>query len=103
MNHRVLRNGTPLDARHDNIAKALAREGYRPTLFGYTAQAVDPRPTTADDPRLATYEAALPCCDVAVKMPGDTVRWCAWRRASGHTPPDQCSGMSLPGLAQRRV
>ena len=32
MNHRVVRNGTPLDARHDNIALAMRRAGYKPTL-----------------------------------------------------------------------
>ena len=87
MNHRVLRNGTPLDARHDNIAKALARQGYRPTLFGYTDQAVDPRTTTADDPRLTTYEEVLPGFTVAVKLPEDNAAWFAWMEARGHALP----------------
>src|SRR3546814_13386265 len=34
MNPRVLRNGTPLDARHDNLAKALPRQASRPPLIG---------------------------------------------------------------------
>lgn len=84
MNHRVLRNGTPLDARHDNVAKALARVGYRPTLFGYTDQAIDPRHTTPDDPRLATYEEVLPGFEVAVKLPEDNAAWFAWMEARGH-------------------
>ncbi|MGF1630805.1 MAG: alkaline phosphatase family protein [Kiloniellaceae bacterium] len=87
MNHRVLRNGTPLDARHDNIAKALAREGYHPTLFGYTDQAVDPRSTTPDDPRLTTYEGVLPGFEVAVKLPEDNAAWFAWMEARGHRLP----------------
>src|SRR5829696_3324211 len=39
MNNRVVANGTPLDARLDNVAKAALRAGYRPALFGYTDQA----------------------------------------------------------------
>ena len=47
MNHRVVANGTPLDARFDNIALMARRAGYQPALFGYTDQAVDPRWRTA--------------------------------------------------------
>ncbi|TIU24597.1 MAG: phosphonate monoester hydrolase, partial [Mesorhizobium sp.] len=36
MNNRVCRNGTPLDARHGNIALSARSLGYDPTLFGYT-------------------------------------------------------------------
>ncbi|MEQ8356225.1 MAG: alkaline phosphatase family protein [Kiloniellaceae bacterium] len=87
MNHRVLRNGTPLDARHDNIAKALARQGYQPTLFGYTDQAVDPRSTTPDDPRLTTYEEVLPGFAAEVKLPEDNAAWFEWMAARGHNLP----------------
>ena len=53
MNHRVVANGTPLDASFDNLALAARRIGYDPTLFGYTDQSVDPRETEGpDDPRL---------------------------------------------------
>lgn len=61
MNNRVVANGTPLDARFDNIALAARRAGYKPCLFGYTDQSVDPRVTTGpEDPRLASYEGVLP-------------------------------------------
>jgi arylsulfatase A-like enzyme len=96
MNHRVLRNGTPLDARHDNVAKALARAGYRPTLFGYTDQAVDPRTTTPDDPRLTTYEEVLPGFEVAVKLPEDNAAWFDWLQARGHPEPEDRWGMYWP-------
>jgi arylsulfatase A-like enzyme len=96
MNHRVLRNGTPLDARHDNIAKALARQGYRPTLFGYTDQAVDPRSTTPDDPRLTTYEEVLPGFEVAVKLPEHNGAWFDWMQARGHTLPADRWDIFLP-------
>src|SRR3954470_4637352 len=48
MNNRVVANGTPLDARFDNVALAARRAGYAPALFGYTDQGVDPR--TVEDP-----------------------------------------------------
>ena len=96
MNHRVLRNGTPLDARHDNIAKALARQGYSPTLFGYTDQAVDPRTTTPDDPRLTTYEEVLPGFQVGVKLPEDNGAWFDWMQTRGHVLPDDRWDLFLP-------
>ncbi len=96
MNHRVLRNGTPLDARHDNIAKALARQGYDPKLFGYTDQALDPRSTTPDDPRLTTYEEVLPGFSVEVKLPGDNGAWFEWMAARGHDLPADPWDLFLP-------
>ena len=69
MNHRVVANGTPLDARFDNVALAARRAGYRPALFGYTDQAVDPRVTTGpDDVRLTTYEGVLPGFDAVLDL-----------------------------------
>ncbi|MCB1040991.1 MAG: sulfatase-like hydrolase/transferase, partial [Acidimicrobiales bacterium] len=48
MNHRSVNNGTPLDHEFDNIARIARRQGYDPTLFGYTDTSVDPR--LVDDP-----------------------------------------------------
>ena len=43
MNHRSVRNGTPL--RHDtpSIASEMRKVGYLPMLFGYTDTSQDPR------------------------------------------------------------
>ena len=56
MNHRSVRNGTPL--RHDtpNIATEMRKSGYLPLLFGYTDTAQDPRAYPANDPALKSYE-----------------------------------------------
>ncbi|MCF6430177.1 alkaline phosphatase family protein [Leisingera sp. MMG026] len=56
MNHRSVRNGTPL--RHDtpNIATEMRKAGYMPMLFGYTDTSQDPRAFDANDPALRTYE-----------------------------------------------
>src|SRR6266700_1072324 len=63
MNHRSVLNGTPLDARHDNVALMARRLGYEPALFGYTDTSIDPRTVAAGDPRLFRYEGVLPGFD----------------------------------------
>jgi len=95
MNHRVVANGTPLDARFDNIAHAARRAGYAPTLFGYTDQAVDPRETDGpDDPRFATYEEVLPGFEVGCTLkPTDGSAWFAWLRGLGYAVTDDWETM----------
>lgn len=87
MNHRVVRNGTPLDRRHDTIALAMRRLGYRPTLFGYTDQAADPRFEPPYSPWLRTYEGVLPGFDVGLRLPEDPGPWLDWLAARGHARP----------------
>lgn len=60
MNHRSVRNGTPL--RHDtaSIASEMRKAGYLPMLFGYTDTGRDPRVHHPNDPILKTYEAPMP-------------------------------------------
>jgi len=96
MTNRVVRNGTPLDARHDTIALAARRAGYDPTLFGYTDQAVDPRTVSGDDPWLGTYEGILPGMSVRVRVPEDHRPWLSWLEARGHTLPDAAHDIWLP-------
>lgn len=90
MNHRVVANGTPLDQRFDNVAKAAQRAGYVPTLFGYTDQSIDPR--TADgphDPRLSSYEGVLPGFAEGVHLPeGNPAAWTAWLKSLGYALPE---------------
>ncbi len=88
LNNRVVANGTPLDARFDNLALAARRAGYVPTLFGYTDQSIDPREANGpDDPRLSTYEGILPGFDVALDLAGDHAAWIAWLRTLGYPEP----------------
>ena len=68
MNHRSVRNGTPLDSRLTNVAREVRKNGYRPVLFGYTDSSVDPRGLPNGDPRLKTYEGVLPGFDVEVAL-----------------------------------
>ena len=93
MTNRVVFNGTPLDARFDNVAKVARRAGYRPALFGYTDQTVDPRTVTdPDDPRLRTYEGILPGFDCVLDLTQERLAWSEWVAANGygiHDDPDR--------------
>lgn len=85
MNHRVVGNGTPLDRRFDNVARVARRAGYRPALFGYTDQGIDPREADGpDDPRLSTYEGVLPGFDAVLQLPTEHRPWIDWLRSLGH-------------------
>jgi len=87
-NHRSGTNGTPLDARHTNWAKEVARAGYDPVLFGYTDTSVDPRGVDAGDPWLRTYEGPLPGIRPVVMM-GETPRaWTDSLAAKGYAVPE---------------
>ena len=90
MNHRVVANGTPLNRRFDNIAKAARRAGYLPKLFGYTDQSIDPRDAVGpDDPRLSDYEEVLPGFDeVEGLRAGRPKAWIDWLRAQGFSLPE---------------
>ncbi|HSL72945.1 MAG TPA: sulfatase-like hydrolase/transferase [Ilumatobacteraceae bacterium] len=85
MTNRVVANGTPLDHRFDNVARFARRAGYRPTLFGYTDQGVDPRTVTdRSDPRLSDYEGFLPGFEIGLDLRGPAELWLAWLAAQGH-------------------
>ncbi|MBB6301108.1 alkaline phosphatase family protein [Rhizobium leucaenae] len=84
MNHRVCRNGSPLDARFDNLALAARRAGYEPTLFGYTDTAPDPRSMDPNDPHLTTYEGVLPGFSARQLLPEHEKQWLSWLRSRGH-------------------
>lgn len=86
MNHRVVYNGTALDARFDNMALAARRMGYRPTLFGYTDTALDPRGRAPADPDLASYEEVLPGFTCRQPLREDDRTWITWLAGRGHDP-----------------
>lgn len=88
MNNRVVANGTPLDARFDNLALAARRAGYEPAMFGYTDQSIDPRLVTDPaDPRLSDYEGVLPGFDCVTDLSKDHEPWVTWLRELGHDLP----------------
>src|SRR5882724_8545186 len=87
MNHRSLRNGTPLDSRFKNLALEVRKAGYDPTLFGYTDTSPDPRRYAPDDPVLKTYEGVLPGMTVGLQLPEHMAAWIADLRAKGYDLP----------------
>jgi len=90
MNNRVVANGTPLDDRFDNIARAGRRAGFDPTLFGYTDQGIDPRQVEVpDDPRLSSYEGVLPGFKVGLDLTGEHAQWVEWLRELGYDVPSR--------------
>jgi arylsulfatase A-like enzyme len=96
MNNRVVANGTPLDARLDNIAHAARRAGYAPALFGYTDQGVDPRVIDdPHDPRLSTYEGLLPGFDPILDMSGWQLPWMQWLNSKGYDFADPIAALEL--------
>ncbi|MDX1742155.1 MAG: alkaline phosphatase family protein [Ruegeria sp.] len=68
MNHRSVRNGTPL--RHDtpNLATEMRKAGYLPMLFGYTDTSADPRVHDPNDPVLRSYENPMTGFDEILEM-----------------------------------
>ncbi|MBB4952858.1 arylsulfatase A-like enzyme [Agrobacterium vitis] len=88
MNHRVCRNGSPLDTRFDTIALAARRAGYDPTLFGYTDVSLDPRSLDPADPHLTTYEGVLPGFSTGQLLLEDDRQWLSWlkTRRGGERP-----------------
>ena len=90
MNHRSVLNGTPLDARHDNVALVARRAGFEPALFGYTDMSVDPRTVAPEDPRLYRYEGVLPGFDPVCHLPeSEPLAWLDWMREQGVDVPGE--------------
>lgn len=68
MNHRAVRNGTPLPHDKPNLATEVRKGGWLPLLYGYTDSTRDPRVHHPDDPALKTYEQVMPGFVEAVEM-----------------------------------
>ena len=90
MNHRSVRNGTPL--RHDipSVATEARRAGYEPLLFGYTDTSQDPRVLEPEDPRLTSYEELAPGFTEVLRMrqESDVGDWAAHLADRGIDLPD---------------
>ncbi len=84
-NHRSVRNGTPLDDRHTNIAREARLAGYQPKLFGYTDTSLDPRSYQADEVMAVGYESMLPGFDEGVLLPSEEPQpWLDYLKHQGY-------------------
>lgn len=88
MNHRSVRNGTPLERHHANLAVEARRAGYEPLLFGYTDTSADPQGRHPNDPDLKNYEGLMDGFAEVVQMRLDTnYAWRADLKAKGYELP----------------
>jgi arylsulfatase A-like enzyme len=106
MNHRSLRNGTPLDARFTNVAMEMRKLGYDPMLLGYTDTSMDPRQYHPNDPALKTYAGTLPGFTQLVPGSEGDDAWIASLKAKGYrigdTREQACTPIeNYPGAEKR--
>ncbi len=96
MNHRVVRNGTPLDARHTNIAYELRKAGIAPAMFGYTSNVPDSRVFAPDDPLFRDHHGVMQGFDaLAPGLPWSSP-YMGWARSLGYDLPDDPEDFWLP-------
>jgi len=89
MNHRAVRNGTPLPADKPNLATEIRKAGYLPLLFGYTDTTLDPRTHHPNDPALTSYEQVMPGFAEVVEMRmEESLPWRAHLLSRGYAVPD---------------
>ena len=85
MNHRAIRNGTPLARHHATIATEARRAGYEPLLFGYTDTVPDPGDRAPEDPDLSLYEGVAPGFREMTEMRLEAgLEWPAYLKAQGY-------------------
>jgi len=89
MNHRSIRNGTPLAHDTPNLARELRKSGYDPMLFGYTDTGIDPRAHHPNDPVLKTEEGLMPGFREVLEMRlMESYPWRAYLKTKGYDLPD---------------
>ena len=96
MNHRVVQNGTPLDARHGNLAWEARKAGYDPALVGYTTTTPDPRTTAPDDPRYRFRGHSMPGWTPIAPMDPARRPYFNWLRQRGMAVPTPPEDIWLP-------
>lgn len=85
MNHRAIRNGTPLARHHATVATEARKAGYEPLLFGYTDTTADPTGMDPEDPDLTIYEGVAPGFREVVEMRMESGSdWYGHLRARGY-------------------
>ena len=88
--NRCVVNGAPLDRRFTNWALEVGKAGYRPSLFGYTDSAIDPRGLDPEDPRLRHYSEPLPGIDTYTPMVDEvSSEWVEYLRGKGYALPER--------------
>lgn len=92
LNHRSLLNGTPLDARHTNVALEARKAGYEPALFGFTDISLDPRHYKIEN----GYGGILPGMDSVCYLDSSSGSWLPRLKEKGYEVPIDHSLMFAP-------
>lgn len=96
MNHRSIRNGTPLADHHATLASEARKAGYEPLLFGYTDTTPDPTHLHPEDPALQEYEGLANGFREIVEMRFEkSLAWRAHLLAQGYKMPPKGKGKML--------
>ena len=96
MNHRVVQNSVPMDARHTNLAIEMRRAGYEPALVGYTTTTPDPRETPAADPTFRILGGLMPGWHAVGSLVPERTPYFNWLRAQGFPVPARPDDVWLP-------
>lgn len=96
MNHRVVRNGIPLDARHTNLALEARKAGYKPAIFGYTSSTPDPRGLSPYDPALKDQHGNMPGWEEVVPGLPIAPTYMAYAKSKGYEIPADPHDFWLP-------
>lgn len=103
MNHRSIRNGSPLPRQHPTMASELRKAGYEPLLFGYTDVSADPQDRHPNDPDLKTYEGLAPGFSEIVRMRLDSnSSWIGYLKGRGYQLPPNYWDLFRPVAADGR-
>src|SRR5665213_2845021 len=95
----MVQNGTPLDDRHDNLARAMRRSGREAAMFGYTSSVPDPRGLSATDPALRNQHGTMAgFSDFAPGLPTHNA-YMAHAKARGYEIPADREDFWLPDPA----
>ena len=97
MNHRVVANGIPLDARHVTLPMALRHAGLDPNLIGYTTTVPDPRTTSVADIRFTEWGEVMEGWRVFAHFDEKTWRhYFAWVQGKGVAVPAEPMSLMAP-------
>lgn len=96
MTHRVVQNGIPMDARHNNLAYELQDLGYDPALVGYTTTTQDPRTVSTNDPRFLVSGGLMLGWTPIARLDPAKRPYFDWLRQRGVDIPEEREDIWLP-------
>jgi len=96
MNHRVVQNSVPMDARHTNLALEMRKGGYEQRSSGITTTTPDPRMTPPRDPRFRILGSLMRGWHSVGSWEPEKVQYVNWLRTKGLHVPERPEDIWLP-------